>query len=538
MRVLAFLILAAAVFAQTPGFAPNGVLTGRLGAAPPNQQPPAHTDCAADGSVVNSITREPIVRAHVTINAGGTSYTTATDSSGKWAMSNLGCAPGQLTVTRPGFLSNTGVNRAAIGGGFRGLSLVSGSPVRDIVTELKPQAVALGKVQDSDGDPVQNAQVVLLALRVADGKPHFQQAGQAMTNDLGEYRIPNIAEGKYVICAHLNQPAAAIQSNAATIAVDSCYPGPLQAGAASAMLLPAGRENKIDFTLNQVLPVHVRGTISGLPEGRGIGVNLVHRNIDADFRGNVPGAVRNNSFDFRVAPGSYMLTADYFEAGKRLTARVPIDAGSADIDNVAVHLDAGFSVSGVVQVVSQSGESPTLPQFGIVLRPEESVNSTSQMKWDSDHRSFAFNELVAGSYRLNVFQPPSFYVKSATLGGQDILNSDVTIAPGAGPIIVTLRDDGGSVEGDVVDSAGQPALAGVMLVQGSRAVTVNVPPTGHFRMPNVAPGDYMIYAWDDPSRVQYAVPEWMRRYAGGGLPVSVSAGQNSQVKLTRQQAPE
>ncbi|HWF10732.1 MAG TPA: carboxypeptidase-like regulatory domain-containing protein, partial [Bryobacteraceae bacterium] len=112
MRVLALLILAAAVLAQTPGlFAPNGVLTGRLGAAPPNQQPPAHSDCAADGSVVNSITREPIVRAHVTINAGGTSYTTATDSSGKWAMANLGCAPGQLTVTRPGFLNNNGINR-------------------------------------------------------------------------------------------------------------------------------------------------------------------------------------------------------------------------------------------------------------------------------------------------------------------------------------------------------------------------------------------------------------------------------------------
>jgi hypothetical protein len=174
----------------------------------------------------------------------------------------------------------------------------------------------------------------------------------------------------------------------------------------------------------------------------------------------------------------------------------------------------------------------------MMLRPEESVNSTSQMKWDSDHRSFTLNEMVAGNYRLQVFPPASFYVKSATLGGQDILNSDVTIAPGAGPIVVTLRDDGGSIEGDVVDSSGQPAVAGVMLVQGTRATTVNVPPSGHFKIPNVGPGDYMIYAWDDPTQVQYSVPEWMRRYAGGGLPVSVSSGQNSQVKLTRQQAPE
>ena len=253
---------------------------------------------------------------------------------------------------------------------YGALTLVSGSPVHDLKTELTPQSDAIGKVLDDQGDPVMSAQVSVLGSRVVDGRSRFQQTGSGMTNDLGEYRIANLPRGKYILCAHFNQPNA-MQSQSQTIAADTCYPGPPESGVASAMDLPAGRETKVDFTLNQVLPVHVRGSVSGLPEGRGIGVNLVKRGVNSDSGGNVPGAVRDGRFDFRVPPGSYMLTADYFEAGKRLTARVPIDAGSSDIDNVAVHLDSGFTVTGIVRVISQSTQTASMPQFGVNLRSSE-----------------------------------------------------------------------------------------------------------------------------------------------------------------------
>ena len=60
---------------------------------------------------------------------------------------------------------------------------------------------------------------------------------------------------------------------------------------------------------------------------------------------------------------------------------------------------------------------------------------------------------------------------------------------------------------------------------------------GHFKLPNLAPGDYTVYAWDDPGGVEYANPDWMRRYGTGGVPISVTAGQNVQIKLTMQLAP-
>jgi hypothetical protein len=526
------LTLIAAFLAVAQSAPPGGRdFTGLVNVQRPAQ--PSSFDCSADGTVVNSVTGEPIARARVIVNSGGSASSTTTDSSGRWALSNMTCAPGQLQVTRPGFLQNTPNSRA--GGAFRSLTLTSGSPVHDLKTELTPQSVAWGKVLDDQGDPIMGAQVTALASRVQDGRSPFQQAGLGTTNDLGDYRIANLAHGKYVLCVHVNH--LTVQPEPRTITADTCYPGPIEGGAANAMELPAGRETKVDFTLTEVPPVHVRGTITGLPEGRGSGINLIKRGINSDFGGNQPGSVRDGKFDFRVSPGAYMLTADYFEGGKRLIARVPVDAGSSDIDNVVLHLDIGFTVTGVVRAISQSGQTGPLPQFGINLRPSEPVNGTGQLKWEPDHTSFAINDMVAGSYRLDIFPPASWYVKSATLAGQDILNSEVTISQAAGPIEIVLRDDGGSIEGDVVDAAGQPVAAGILLVRGTtRAANQTSQPSGHFRLQNVAPGDYTIYAWDEPNEVEYADQDWMRRY-GGGIPVTVAAGQKQQIKLTEQLVP-
>jgi hypothetical protein len=508
----------------------------RLSSGQSNSQPvqPASFDCAADGSVVNSVTGEPIVRARVNVTITGAAYySTATDSSGRWTLSNLPCAPGQLQVTRAGFL-RTGNFATMQGRAFRPLMLVSGSPVHDVKTELTPQSVAFGKVLDDQGDPVMGAQITALSSRVVEGRPRFQQAGTGATDDLGEYRIANLSSGKYIVCVHMNQPNAQAQPNAQTITADTCYPGPLEGGLASAMDLPAGRESKVDFTLNDVPAVHVRGEVTGLPEGRGSGLRMVKRG--ADFGSNLPGNVRDGKFDFRVPAGSYMLSADYFEAGKRLTARVPIDVGSSDVDNLVVHLDSGFIVTGTVRVVSQSGRTLT-QQFGANLRSSDPGSGTAQIKWEPDHTSFAINEMVPGSYRLDAFPPSPFYVKSATLAGQDILNNEVPISQAAGPIEIQLRDDGGSIEGDAVDANGQPVAAGIMLLRGAIRVANPMASNGHFKLQNVAPGDYTIYAWDNPDEVAYADPDWMRRNGAGGMALTVAAGQSQQIKLTEQSVP-
>jgi hypothetical protein len=248
--------------------------------------------------------------------------------------------------------------------------------------------------------------------------------------------------------------------------------------------------------------------------------------------------VDNGHFDIRAVPGPYILAADEFEEGKHLLARVPIEVGSSDIDNVAVALGSGFTVTGALSIASQSGRAADRPQFALELLSAESVNGRLLAKWDAEHTSFTFDVEAPDTTRLSLSPPAPFYVKTATMAGQDIFNGDFALSPGSGPIEIVLGDDGGSIEGDVVDADGQPATGGIMALRNERASVVMVQSSGHFKLQNLAPGDYTVYAWDDPAEVAYADTDWMRRYGGSGVAVTVTAGQSSQVTLTQQKVPE
>ena len=499
------------------------------GAIVPQPRPPASFDCSADGTVVNAVTGEPILRAKVNLNVAGNVYSASTDAGGKWSLANVGCALANMQVTRPGFLNMVFSIPPTQ---TKPIQLVSGSPAHGIRTELTPQSVAVGKVEDDQGDPVQNVQINALALRVsAEGRLRFQQAGTVISNDIGEYRLANLQPGKYLFCTRANNRP----DNREAIPADTCYPGPPEGGSAGAMDVPAGREVKIDFTVAQIAAVHVRGTVTGAPDGRNIGISIQEYVANADINRSTSAPVRDGKFDARVPAGSYVLSADYFEAGKHLTARVPITVGNSDSDNVVVHLEEGFTVSGVVRVESQSGA--TLPQFGFGLRSDQPNTGGGQMRWGADHTTFSISDLTAGSFKLNANAPPPYYVSRATLAGQDILNNWIPITQSAGPVEVVVRDDGGSLEGDVVDSAGQPGAGGILVLRGTNRVAMGFAgDSGHFKLQNLPPGDYTVSAWNDVSKVPYGETEWMRRYASG-VPVSITAAQSSQTKVTLQTVP-
>ncbi len=494
-------------------------------AAPLALAQPAATDCAADGTVVNSQTGVPVPRAHLNVSVVREQYGAASDNSGHWSVSGVACGRAGLTATRVGFLPY--ISRTP-------LDLFPGAPAHDVKIELVPQSVIYGKVLDDQGDPLMGAMVSILLSRVVEGRAVVQPAaGGNPTNDLGEYRIPALLRGKYIVCARLAQQGSPTRPAAQTMTGDLCYPGPVDGS--STLDLPPGREMNVDFTLTGVPAVHVRGTVSGLPEGRGIGIRLVRSGMAEGLGESIPGAVREGKFDILAPPGSYMLLADYFETGRHLSARVPVEVGTSDVNDVAVPLESGFTAEGTVRVESASSQGSLARPFAIRLRPSEPLNGAGQLRWDAGGSAFSLTDLLPGNYRLEVLPPPPYYVKSVTLAGQDISTGEFSLSQGAGPIAIVLRDDGGSIEGDSVNADGQPAPGGIMALRNGNTIMAQSG-AGHFKLENLAPGDYTVYAWADSSVVEYANPEWMRHYSG--VAVTVTAGQTSQVKVTQQTVPE
>lgn len=239
MRLTALLFLAAGISpAQSP--VPQS--------APPAGQP---ANCAADGYVVNAVTGEPVPRARVIVY-GPVQISVLSDGSGRWRMSHIGCGRLSFSASRPGFLS-AGLARVQ-----SAESASPDSPLRELRLELVPQAVVSGKVTDDAGDPVPNASVTVYSSRVLEGRRSFQQGQMNTTNDLGEYRMAGLGAGKLILCARAPLDVQALEASDGMVSGETCYPGPVEGGAAGAMNLPAGREARVDFTLALVPAAHIR----------------------------------------------------------------------------------------------------------------------------------------------------------------------------------------------------------------------------------------------------------------------------------------
>src|SRR5262249_5250882 len=79
------------------------------------------------------------------------------------------------------------------------LPLAADQHVKDIVFKLNPQSVITGKVLDEDGEPLANVQVRALKYAYRGGKKQWVQAGNGDSSDIGEYRIPNLDPGRYLV---------------------------------------------------------------------------------------------------------------------------------------------------------------------------------------------------------------------------------------------------------------------------------------------------------------------------------------------------
>jgi hypothetical protein len=487
--------------------------------------------------VVNALTGEPIPRARVTL-FGMVQTATVADGAGRWKLSNITCGRVSLTASRPGFLQ-AGMGRGLVGNATA-IVTSQDSPAHDVRIELTPQAVVVGKVVDEAGDPVPNATVTMFTSRVVEGRRSFQQGQLNTSNDLGEFRMAGLPAGKIILCAHAPLDPQGLEMIDGMISGESCYPGPVEGGAASAISLPAGHEARVDFTLARVPAVRIRGKVIGMPERGGVSLMLGQRNgARATGQGRVTQLQRDGAFEARgVAPGAWMLSVDYWEGSKRLLAHVPVDVSGGDVEGVAVHLESALSIAGTVRVESQAGQVPVPQQINVSLRGTEPTSGGGATQWDKDHAAFTINEATPGSYRLSVNVPAPFYAKHAMLGGRDMLGDPVPIMQAGGTIELVIGDDAGWVQGRVEDSNGDAAQAWVMVWQeGRQPVSGMTSPDGHFKISGLAPGDYRVYAWDDFSQVEYSDAEWMRRNGGSGVAVSVTAGQTADVKLVRVKVP-
>jgi hypothetical protein len=562
MRVTIICLLATAVLGAQNRAASTG-------ANPPQQQLP--TDCAADGTVLNALTGQPLPRASVTPSANDGGTGTSTDPEGKWTIANLICGSQIFRAEKDGYIQNSYGRSASLptgnGAPVKPAVLTSGSAAHNLKIELMPESVAIGRVLDDAGDPVGSAQVRVERSIVQNGKRTAQRFSGATTDSAGAYRVGGLPAGRYFFCATSSRLRYPVGGGSATAYAENCFPGPVTVGSGGGLQVEGGQEVHADFTLSRVTGVHVRGAITGMPQQTNANPDLTRvemYRVDADGRidfGGIPAQqARNRKFDFpNVTPGSYALRANFVSRGEVAVANAFVDVGRTDLEGVSLVFQPAAPVSGTVQIediaqptcqsttpqtAQQAGrapdENPARPTVNVNLNPVGIGGNRGRIQWDSEQKSFVIPEVQAGKYRLNLNSTgPGYFVKSVRLHDHDVRNEEFTVEGPTGPIEIVISNDSGSLKGTVNDTDGNPAAGRIILLCGDYPAQLGrSQDDGTVNMRNIPAGPCRAWSFDESSEVEYADEDWMRLYAGSGTDVNITRGSDAQVSLVRRVVPQ
>src|SRR5713101_2343764 len=325
---------------------------------------PKKEECSISGVVVKLADSEPLRRARVFLQSADdhTRHISAvTDAAGHFQLKGIEPGRYHLSVNRAGFVAQEyGQKRPRDPGAL--LNLRGGQEVKDLLFRLMPSAVIAGKILEEDGEPLSEIVVSSARQVYLEGKSGLSIETTAQTDDRGEYRLFGLSPGRYFVSAVFPQwgrfsrgeePEDA-QPNQQGYA-KMYYSGTPDAAKATAISIKEGEEiPSVEIFMRQLAVFRIRGHVYNQithKAGTQTEVFLMPKTRTREWGGEQRTSIQKQDGSFEIAdvlPGSYVLTAMWFDEGKPHIARVPIEVGNADVDGISMAITPGIDINGRV----------------------------------------------------------------------------------------------------------------------------------------------------------------------------------------------
>jgi hypothetical protein len=527
-----------------------------------SQNPSATTskaeECGISGTVVKLAGSEPVKTATVQLQSLqdlARTLSVVTDLNGRFELKAI--APGRyrLKVSRTGFVTQEYGQRAPNYPGTE-IRLAAGQNLRDLLFRLVPWGIIAGRVLDEDGEPLPWAQVSALREIYSGGKHRLSTEALVPTNDLGEYRLFGLKPGRYLVSAKYKAGLHVVgkgevqedaNDDSGPEFMPIYYGGSPDPARASTITLKAGEEiPSVEILLQPVEMFRIRGRVYNVVAGRrsnaGVIVQLEQRNgnllLSSPDRQII---VENSDGSFeipKVLPGSYTLSALWFEDGRRYQARQSIELGNANFDGASLVIAPGTTVPG--RIVWDGKPAMDRDELLVsIAPPDSSLNLIPPARIPGS--SFAFKDVSDGTYRLTVVgQSKDCYVKSIRYASAEALDSGFNVFHGTqASLEVTISSRGARVQGTVTDNESLPVTGvwvvlvpdGVRRDQSRLYQKVATDQYGHYLLRGIAPGDYKIFCWEEVEYGAWEDPDFLRTFEDRGQKISVQEADTQTVDV-------
>jgi len=496
------------------------------------------------GKAVASDTGEPLKHVQISLRSlNGQSTTGAnTDASGVYEVLNVDPGMYMAFASKSGFV-NTPYKNGTI-------SLIDGQEMKNVDFLMPRAGVVTGTVLDEDEEPVPDISVQALTKTYVQGKMRVNPGPSAQTDDRGNYRLHDLAPGRYYLRV-VQRGRARPEGHYPT----TLYPNVTRLADAQVIKVGPGQEvGGMKFTLRESAAFSVAGKVIDIRSGQPVAGGMIQVNPE-DYTAGGPNMNSATKPDgtFRlndVTPGHYRFTMNSNNpATPGFLSRV-IDVPDHNVNDLVLYLGPGATIKGIV-----TAEAGTLPEKLRVQLTSQPSLGRAQTITTLAGGTFQMPDVPPGNYDLSVTNAyaynsgqaqvfggqsaPAFFISNITVGNQDVTDAGITVPDAATGLDVAIKLDfrSGTITGRTLDADNNP-------LQNAKIAMVSSDPkkrevdryykrgqsdsTGSFKLSGVIPGDYLMLIWpgDEPGMVQD--PDVMAQVEKYCVSVSVSpAGSNS-----------
>lgn len=513
------------------------------------------------GTVINSVTHEPIARALVTL-AGETSSSQLTDNEGRFEFPDIPAGRSVLEAKRPGFFG-------ASSGRDLYQPIAVGPSTTDHILTLEPAGSITGQITVPSSDSDSNIRVQLMRRTIQEGRARWQPTGMKLTNSEGSFRFGNLQPGEYKLstASSIDPDLAASQAPVRWGFPSVSYPQEGDSNTAGFLKINPGQQVNVQIALTREPFYSVTIPVANMPlQGYSF-----HLSDGKSHINDLPISYDQQAKQFRawLPSGSYTAIIQSFMpqpsfASESITVRnAPVQAQGLSVlplHPISVMIRKEFATTNndapqMIQI--ENGKQVEISRdINLMLfsaTNEEFVGANLRHEPGGDDSSWVLENVLPGKYWVQTYANQG-YVASISAGGTDLARDPLVLSPGgtAAPIEIVLRNDmatlsvrtksamaspsseTSSTNIFAVGSSAETPLGYLYLVpqfDTTSVVPQSVPLQESANTLNLQPGTYHVLALDRPLDFEYRDPKALEPYTGKGQLITLEPNGSANIDV-------